>query len=162
MTMIADAAVGRAMAADAAELCVLQRCCWVSEAILNNTLDIPALHETLDDVRGWIASHEVWVVRLGGRLVGAVRAHQDGDRWEIGRLMVAPDLAGHGLGRRLLEQAEAGAPAGVRQFVLFTGSRSERNQRMYGRAGYLLGAPPAGAAGQHIQAAVFMTKQAAG
>ena len=36
---------------DAAELLVLQRCCWVDEAIANDTLDIGALHESLDDIR---------------------------------------------------------------------------------------------------------------
>lgn len=153
------ATVERATKADAAELCVLQRCCWVSEAILNDTLDIPALHESVDDVRAWIAALQAWTVRLDGRLVGAVRAHRDGDRWEIGRLMVAPDQAGRGLGRWLLAHAEAAAPPDVRHFVLFTGTRSERNQRMYTRAGYRL-TTPAGSASGHIEVAVFMTKPA--
>ena len=52
----------RATASDAAELLVLQRCCWVDEALANETLDIPAFHESLDDVRSWIA-HVVDVVR---------------------------------------------------------------------------------------------------
>lgn len=144
---------------DVAELCVLQRCCWVSEAILNDTLDLPALHETLDDVAEWVATRSVWTLRLSGRLIGAVRAHRDGDRWEIGRLMVAPDLAGRGLGRWLLAHAEAAAPDGVDQFELFTGGRSERNLRMYARAGYRLVPPPPDRLGQHIRGAVFLTKQ---
>ncbi len=49
---------GRRLAAatehDAAELLVLQRCCWVQEAVVNDTLEIPALHETLEDVRAWL------------------------------------------------------------------------------------------------------------
>ena len=48
---IPGARVRRATAADAAELLVLQRCCWVEEALANQTLDIPALHESLDDQR---------------------------------------------------------------------------------------------------------------
>lgn len=126
----------RASAVDAPELLVLQRCCWVDEAIANDTLDVAALHETLGDVRAWVDTWTTWCVRVGGRLVGAVRARQEGSSWEIGRLMVAPDLAGRGLGRWLLQLAENDAPVDVASFVLFTGVRSARNIAMYEGAGF--------------------------
>lgn len=125
-----------ALPADAPELLVLQRACWVQEALANDHLGIPALHEDLDDVHAWLQEWRTWVVRVGGRLVGAVRAKQVDDLWDIGRIMVAPDLQGRGLGRALLEHAEQQAPSGVRRFVLFTGARSEANLRRYRRAGY--------------------------
>ena len=132
---------------DAAELLVLQRCCWVAEAVVNGTLDIPALHEDLDDVRAWTAGWAVWTVRLRGRLVAAVRAREVDGRWEIGRLMVAPDLAGRGVGRWLLAHAESQAPPGTTAFALVTGSRSVRNIALYRRAGYRItsGSPGVGA-----------------
>ena len=99
--------------ADAGELYVLQRACWVQEQHDNPGVRIPALHETYDDLRSWIARDTVLVARAGGRLVGAVRASLDGESWEVGRLMVAPDLAGRGLGRTLLERIEALAPEGA-------------------------------------------------
>ena len=148
----------RATAADVAEMCVLQRCCWVTEAIINDTLAIPALHEDLDTVREWVGSRYVGVVRRGGRLVGAVRGHREGDGWEIGRLMVAPDLVGRGLGRWLLAHAEAQAPPEVRRFDLFTGSRSERNLRMYRNAGYAEAPVPVEKRGVHIVGATFLSK----
>jgi tRNA (guanine37-N1)-methyltransferase len=81
-----------------------------------------------------------WVLRAAGRLVGSVRARPQGEgdqrEWFIGRLMVAPDLQGHGLGRWLLEQVEAAAPADTRWYGLVTGARSEDNLRRYRRAGY--------------------------
>jgi GNAT superfamily N-acetyltransferase len=142
---IVGAEVRRAVTADAGELLVLQRCCWVDEAIANDTLDIAALHESVDDVRAWIDEWETWCIRLSGRLIGAVRAHRVGSSWEIGRLMVAPDLGGQGLGRWLLQHAETQAPADADTLTLFTGARSTRNITMYERAGYHLtvgGAPP--------------------
>lgn len=142
---------------DCPELLVLQRCCWVQEAVLNDTLDIPALHETLEDIRDWTKTWSVWVLREEHRLVGAVRARLEGDRWELGRLMVAPDLAGRGLGRRLLEHAEAHAPAEARWFALFTGARSTRNITLYQRAGYRLTEAPE--AGGHISGAVYLEKK---
>jgi GNAT superfamily N-acetyltransferase len=120
--------------ADAPEVLVLQRACWVTEAIANDTLAIPPLHEELEDVRGWIET--AWVLRDGGRLIGGVRATLSGGSWHIGRLMVAPDRRGEGLGRRLLAHIEAVAPEGATGFALFTGQRSTRNRAMYERAGY--------------------------
>ncbi len=149
--------IGVARDADAAELLVLQRCCWVAEAIANDTLDIPPLHESLADVRAWIGEWTVLTVRDGTRLVGAVRGRLVGDTWEIGRLMVAPDLAGRGLGRRLLEQAERLAPSETTTFELFTGARSARNIDLYERAGYRVvesSAVPPG----HISGAVVLRK----
>jgi tRNA (guanine37-N1)-methyltransferase len=139
----------RAVPADAPELLVLQRCCWVAEAVANDTLDIPALHETLDDLRQWLDEWTTWCVRIAGRLVGAVRARREGTAWEIGRLMVAPDLSGQGLGRWLLALAESAAPDDVEEVSLFTGAKSTRNIGIYERAGFRrTGVPaPPGAVG---------------
>ncbi|MEU4449038.1 bifunctional NAD(P)H-dependent oxidoreductase/GNAT family N-acetyltransferase [Actinosynnema sp. NPDC050801] len=130
---------------DAAELVVLQRCCWVDEAIANHTWDLGPLHETCDDVRAWTNDWSVWCARLDNRLVAAVRARRDGDTWDIGRLMVAPDLAGRGLGGWLLRFAEDQAPPGVRTLRLHTGARSDRNIARYERWGYRRGTVHAGA-----------------
>jgi tRNA (guanine37-N1)-methyltransferase len=134
-----------AVPADAAELMTLMRACWVQEAISAESLAIPALHESLEDVSRGLREWQTWVVRAGGRMVGSVRGRAvpaaDGSGetwWDIGRLCVAPDLQGRGLGRVLLEHVEAAAPAGVTAYWLFTGARSERNQRFYKRAGFRL------------------------
>lgn len=128
---------------DAAEVLVLQRCCWVTEAIRNDTLAIPALHETLDDVRAWLGT--AWVLRDGHRLIGGVRASLADGTWHVGRLMVAPDRRGEGLGRALLAHVEAVAPAEARRFALFTGRRKPRALRAGGvhadRLGRARGAP---------------------
>jgi tRNA (guanine37-N1)-methyltransferase len=125
--------------ADAGELWTLQRCCWVAEAQQNESFAIAPLTESLADVHRSILAWRTWVVRLDGRLVAAVRARSADDEptvWQIGRLMVAPDLEGHGLGRSLLTIAERAAPEGTRVVRLFTGARSIRNLRIYRRAGY--------------------------
>ncbi len=141
---LGEAELRLARPADAGELLTLQRCCWVSEAQLNDALFVGALVETLDDVR---ASLDVWttfVMRAGGRLVASVRGRLVEPRtWLIGRLMVAPDLTGRGLGRLLLSHVEQAAPAEAESYRLFTGERSERNLRIYRKAGYrLLGPAP--------------------
>lgn len=133
---------------DAPELLVLQRACWVQEALANDSLAIPALHESLEEL---VASLETWdwyVVRAAGRLVGAVRGRLEGDAWDIGRVMVAPDLQGRGLGRALLEHVQRVAPPAATSYVLFTGAASADNLRMYKKAGFRLRPdiePPPGA-----------------
>jgi tRNA (guanine37-N1)-methyltransferase len=127
-----------AVPADAGELFALQLACWVQEQHDNPEVEIPALHESLDDVREWLGRWTVLVLRREGRLIGAARARREGDAWDIGRLMVAPDLQGQGLGRVLLEAIERAAPDDVTSYSLFTGAGSLRNQRMYKRAGYRL------------------------
>jgi len=127
-----------AVPADAGELYVLQLACWVQEMHDNPGVAIPALHESYDDLRAWLPEWTVLVVRREGRLVGAARARLEGDAWDIGRLMVAPDLQGQGLGRLLLTEIERSAPPAATTYSLFTGAGSLRNQRMYKRAGYRL------------------------
>ncbi|MEP6631617.1 MAG: GNAT family N-acetyltransferase, partial [Lapillicoccus sp.] len=125
--------------ADAPEVLVLQRACWVDEGRLAGSFAIPPLTEGLDDVLASFESWTTWVVRAGGRLVASVRgrvAPDDPATWETGRLMVAPDLAGRGLGRALLAYAESAAPAEVQRLWLNTGAHSERNLRLYRKAGY--------------------------
>ena len=126
----------RATSADAPELLVLQRCCWVDEAVANDTLMFrPSTSPSTTYVcgstpgrRGAFASADV--------SCGAVRARPEGSSWEIGRLMVAPDLAGRGLGGWRLRLAEAHAPADIESIAPFTGARSDRNIAMYERAGF--------------------------
>jgi tRNA (guanine37-N1)-methyltransferase len=141
-TLLDDLELRAAVPADAPEIMTLQRACWVQEALANEVLDIPALRETLDEVRAWVTEWTVLVLRSRGRLVGAVRARRSrSGAWDIGRLMVAPDLQGRGLGRLLLERIEAAAPSDVDRLRLFTGARSQDNLRMYKKAGYRLLGP---------------------
>jgi tRNA (guanine37-N1)-methyltransferase len=131
-----DLDVRTATYADAGEILTLQLACWVTEALANTTWEIPPLHEDLADVQAWLAEWTTFVVRSGGRLVGGVRGRLDEDVWNIGRLMVAPDLRGRGLGRWLLAYVESAAPPEARRLSLFTGAASGSNLRMYHRAGY--------------------------
>ncbi|MET8368987.1 bifunctional NAD(P)H-dependent oxidoreductase/GNAT family N-acetyltransferase [Micromonospora profundi] len=129
---------------DLAELLVLQRCCWVQEALANDTLDLAPLRETLDELRESMSTWQLWCVRRHGRLVAAVRARAQGRAWLIGRLMVAPDQAGNGIGTWLLTHVEQQAPQEAAHYELFTGRRSTRNIKLYERAGYAALTPDEG------------------
>jgi tRNA (guanine37-N1)-methyltransferase len=129
-----------ATTADAGEILSLQLACWVSEALANGTMDIPPLHEDLDAVVASLDRWTTFVLRYAERLIGSVRGRMYDETWDVGRLMVAPDLRGRGLGRWLLEYVESAAPPEARRITLFTGARSNENLRLYRRAGYRPGA----------------------
>ncbi len=141
-----------AVPADAGELLTLQRACYAGEQLLNLEVTVPPLHESLTEVADSLGTWTVLVVRRAGRLVGSVRGQVrpapadltpggnagegPGSVWYVGRLMVAPDMHGQGLGRRLLAAIEALAPTDASAWMLDTGVGSARNLRIYRKAGY--------------------------
>jgi GNAT superfamily N-acetyltransferase len=122
--------------ADAGEVLTLQRAAYVTEARAHGDLDLPPLLETLDETRAALASELAWGVRENGRLVASVRLVVTGHVAVIGRLVVAPDRQGEGLGGGLLRAAEAAAPPEVTLFRLFTGSKSAGPLHLYAKNGY--------------------------
>ena len=127
-----------ASAEEAGELLTLQRAAYLSEAQAYGDPYLPPLTETLDGLRAALAGGSVALTgRLSGRLVGVVRVRVDGDTCHIGRLAVAPDLQGRGIGSLLLTETERRYAYGVTRFELFTGDRSAANLRLYARHGYV-------------------------
>ncbi|WP_407676346.1 GNAT family N-acetyltransferase [Plantactinospora alkalitolerans] len=131
---------------DAPEVTVLQRCCWVDEAIANDTVAIPALHESPEQVREWLATWHTMGLWRDGRLLGMVRTRRVETDWHVGRLGVVPDLRGRGLGRWLLHTAEAAVEPECQRIVLSTGADNQRTIGLYRSEGYQP-APPASADG---------------
>ena len=123
--------VRRLTSADAPDVLVLQRCCWLDEALANGTLDIPALHEGLAEVAMWLDQWTAFGLWRDGTLLGMVRARRDGGAWHIGRLAVAPHMRGTGTGRWLLAFVENEADPVCDRAELETGTGSAENIRLY-------------------------------
>jgi tRNA (guanine37-N1)-methyltransferase len=122
--------------ADAGELLTLQRAAYLSEALAYDDFTIPPLLEPLEGAVERIRQGQVWKAVAGTRIVGSVHLAVDGSVGRVGRLMVAPDWQGKGVGTRLLKVAEQTAPPEVTAYELFTGAESERNLGLYRKAGY--------------------------
>ncbi|MEV7553547.1 GNAT family N-acetyltransferase [Amycolatopsis sp. NPDC089917] len=124
---------------DAGEVLTLQRAAYVPEARAHENIDLPPLLETFEQTKEALGDPAcfAWGVRESGRLVASVRIVVDGGAGLVGRLIVAPDRQGHGLGSSLLLAAESAMPSSVTVFRLFTGERSVGPLRMYRKLGYV-------------------------
>ena len=125
--------------AHAGEVLTLQRAAYVPEARRYRDPELPPLVQTLEELRTELGHADV--IGLGvwdeARLVASVRLRHEGTVAHLGRLVVAPDRQGEGLGTALLAAAERALPPGIREIRLFTGSRSEPTIRLYERVGYV-------------------------
>ncbi|WP_223626107.1 GNAT family N-acetyltransferase [Microbacterium sp. EST19A] len=119
---------------DAGEVLTVQRAAFVSEAAIYGSVDMPPLTQTLAELEAELRSESGFVARLDGRLVGAIRFVERDGLLLIGRIAIAPDMQGEGIGRMLLDAAEQSSGADVAE--LFTGSLSEANLRLYEACGY--------------------------
>src|SRR6478609_4368927 len=120
--------------ADAGEVLTIQRAAFVSEALIYGSADMPPLVQTLDELEAELEDADGWVARIGSRIVGAIRTREADGVLLIGRIAIAPDVQGSGVGGMLLAMAEE--HSGATEAELFTGSLSEANIRLYERYGY--------------------------
>lgn len=122
---------------DAGELLTLQRAAYATEARIYGDPDLPAMTQTLEELRRELGSAIALKAVVGHRMVGAVRACPESGVLHIGRLTVAPDWQGQGVGSRLLAVVESRGVGVAKWASLFTGHLSLANLAMYGRRGYI-------------------------
>ena len=148
--------ISPATVADAALILALQKQAYESEARLYDDWTIPPLTETCDQFVAEFSDSVVLKATTNeGVLVGAVRGHCANGVCSIGRLIVAPNLQGRGIGSSLLRSIEKNFPQ-AHTFELFTGSKSYRNIDLYHRHGYVVTNTKALSARVEL---VFMMKQ---
>jgi ribosomal protein S18 acetylase RimI-like enzyme len=123
---------------DAGELLTLRRAAFVSEAQMYDDPHIPPLTQTLDELAADIAADGVVTLGawMGHRLVGSIRVLLEGKKATLGRLAVAPDLQGQGIGTALLLAVPPFLSEGIEEVWVFTGRDSVQNLALYEKHGY--------------------------
>ncbi|MGW6129289.1 GNAT family N-acetyltransferase [Cellulomonas sp. NPDC055163] len=124
--------------AESGELLTLRRAAFVSEAQIYGDPSIPPLTQTLDELRADLANPDVITLGAwaGHRLVGSIRVLLEGSRATLGRLAVAPDLQGQGIGTQLLLAILPHLPEDTSEVWVFTGRDSVQNLALYEKHGY--------------------------
>ncbi len=91
-----------------------------------------------DDYAGVIANQQVTVAESHGTIVGVIVLNGEDEGFLVDNVAVDPSLRGKGLGRVLLEFAEAEARrAGFDSIYLYTHEKITENLALYSRIGYV-------------------------
>lgn len=125
----------RAVTADAGALLELQRLSYRTEAERYQDYTIEPMMQTLEDLRDELERKAALKALMGGKIIGSVRAYQDGDTCRIGKLFVHPDYRKRGVATALMNEIER-MFAGCERYELFTGDKSLGNLRLYASLGY--------------------------
>lgn len=122
----------------AGELLTLRRAAFVSEAQVYGDPNIPPLTQTLGELRDDLAADGVITLGAwsGYRLVGSVRVEIEDKKATLGRLAVAPDMQGQGIGTQMMFAVLPLLPDQVDEIWVFTGRDSKQNIALYKNQGY--------------------------
>jgi len=133
-----DVRIDLITAEHAGELLTLRRAAFVSEAQVYNDPNIPPLTQTLAELTADIQADGVVTLGAwrGHRLVGSIRVGIEDDKATLGRLAVAPDVQGHGIGTKLLFAILTYLPENTTELWVFTGQDSKQNIALYNKAGF--------------------------
>jgi GNAT superfamily N-acetyltransferase len=133
-----DVRIDRVGVEDVGELLTLRRAAFVTEAQLYDDPRLPALTQTLEELSADLEAPGVITLGAwrGHRMVGTIRIGIEGDKANLGRLAVAPDVQGHGIGTQLLFSVLEHLPENTKEVWVFTGKDSKHNIALYNKAGY--------------------------
>ena len=93
----------------------------------------------LEDYAEAIRLHQVHVAEQGSRVVGALVLMITAEGFLLHMIAVHPSVQGTGVGRKLLEFAEAEAlRQGYRSIYLMTNEKMAENRILYAKIGYVL------------------------
>lgn len=133
-----DITIGLVTDEAAGELLTLRRAAFVTEAQVYGDPNIPPLTQTLSELRADLSAPGVVTLGAwsGHRLVGSVRVEIEDDKATLGRLAVAPDLQGKGIGTQMMFAVLPHLPEETKEIWVFTGKDSKQNLAMYQKQGY--------------------------
>jgi predicted N-acetyltransferase YhbS len=124
-----------AQEADLERILEVQCAAYQAEARLYDDYFIPPLRQTLPELQAEFRQKLILKAVLDGQIAGSVRVQLIQGVCYLGRLIVAPDRQGSGIGSALLQAGEQVFPQ-AQCVELFTGSRSVDNLRFYEKRGY--------------------------
>ncbi len=120
---------------DLAEILELQKLCYQENARRYNDFKMQPLTQTLKEVEAEFVRGVILKAVDGDKIIGSVRAYEDGGACHIGKVIVHPEYQNRGIGKRLMGEIEKYFP-NVLKYELFTGYKDEKNICLYSKLGY--------------------------
>lgn len=127
--------IKQAQVKDLAEILLLQKQAYLSEAEIYRDYQMLPLIETLDEIEKEFSTCFFLKAIINGVIIGSVRAYREGETCHIGRLVVHPKFQNQGTGTQLINKIEA-IFEDCSRFEIFTGHKSQRNISLYKKLGY--------------------------
>ncbi len=114
----------------------LQKVCYLQEAEIYDTTEIPPLKETIKDLEIAFLQGTIFLkLEEKNEIIGSVRAYETDGTCYIGKLIVHPYCQNKGYGTQLLSSIES-LFVNCDRFELFTGHKSSKNLYLYIKLGY--------------------------
>lgn len=121
---------------DLAEILLLQKQAYMSEAKIYCDYNMLPIIETLDEIESEFSKYLFLKAIMNGVIIGSVRAYKEGNTCYVGRLVVHPKFQRQGIGTLLIVEIEKIFRDCIR-FEIFTGHKSLRNINLYKKLGYI-------------------------
>jgi ech hydrogenase subunit C len=125
----------RAEKSDAPEILALQKTAGQCEAEVYNEENLPALQQTLEELRNDFDRAIFIKAVVNGKIIGSVRGRARDDTALVSSISIHPYFQRRDIGRRLVEEVEKAFPD-AKRFEAFTGQPNQRSLHLLGRAGY--------------------------
>lgn len=131
-----DITITKASQEDIADILILQKKAFISEAELYNDFNIEPLTQTYDSILEDLKEYVFLKAVYKNKIIGSVKGRPTPDYCWVGRLIVHPEFQNKGIGKRLMLEIEKEFPK-TKQFQLCTGYKSLKNIKLYESIGYL-------------------------
>ncbi|MFX1508635.1 MAG: GNAT family N-acetyltransferase [Promethearchaeota archaeon] len=133
--MLNRVVIKKALKTDLPDILLLQRLAFQEIADRYNNQKISPLVQTQSEILQEFANRTFLKAIFKGKIIGSVRAHQEGDTCYVGRLIVHPRYQNQGIGTILMEKIED-LFLKAKRFEIFTGERDDKNIYLYQKRGY--------------------------
>jgi ribosomal protein S18 acetylase RimI-like enzyme len=121
---------------DLDQILELQKRAFHGQALIYNDFSLPALTQTLDDIKEEFRSKTIYKVVLEGKIIASIRCLVKERTLFIEKLIVDPVLQSQGIGSWVMQEIENSNAASVDRYALSTGHKSLRNLHLYKKLGY--------------------------
>jgi ech hydrogenase subunit C len=125
----------RAEKTDAPEILGLQKTAGQCEAEIYNNENLPALQQTLEELRNDFDQAIYIKAVINGKIIGSVRGQSRDGTGFVSGISVHPYFQRRDIGHRLVQEIEKALPE-AKRFESFTGRPNERGLQLLGALGY--------------------------